>query len=408
MHSVNILIIGSGFSPIHNKLKSLGHRLFLIPDPERKINIDDNNIYEAVHFVVDAESVENLARDICADTSIFSIDRVMAFNEKWQLVAARVASYANLPSIIDIELVKRTIDKYYMRMHLEVNNFPTVKFERVATFSSLYGALVRVGFPAILKPLSGEASRDIYFINDEQTYHQLISSIEQQFDEEFLVEAFVCGDEYSVEAVSYEGQHYILAVTKKFKNDNFIEIGHVLPAPISSSLEMEIHEYIRKFLTVMQFNNCPSHTEIIISKNGPVVIESHTRPGGDNIYRLLEFSTGISLMNLVAKISSGSLSESDLHVKRDKCFSAIWYSSPDGNEKFILESVTGVDEAKTPNYIKDISIMANLGDKARKVRNSFDRSAYAIATGKNADEALLNAKNALSNISFNYKLADGN
>ncbi|MEL5515578.1 ATP-grasp domain-containing protein [Serratia bockelmannii] len=405
---MNILIIGSGFSPIHNKLKSLGHRLFLIPDPERKINIDDNNIYEAVHFVVDAESVENLARDICADTSIFSIDRVMAFNEKWQLVAARVASYANLPSIIDIELVKRTIDKYYMRMHLEVNNFPTVKFERVATFSSLYGALVRVGFPAILKPLSGEASRDIYFINDEQTYHQLISSIEQQFDEEFLVEAFVCGDEYSVEAVSYEGQHYILAVTKKFKNDNFIEIGHVLPAPISSSLEMEIHEYIRKFLTVMQFNNCPSHTEIIISKNGPVVIESHTRPGGDNIYRLLEFSTGISLMNLVAKISSGSLSESDLHVKRDKCFSAIWYSSPDGNEKFILESVTGVDEAKTPNYIKDISIMANLGDKARKVRNSFDRSAYAIATGKNADEALLNAKNALSNISFNYKLADGN
>ncbi|ELQ9311463.1 ATP-grasp domain-containing protein [Serratia marcescens] len=404
---MNILIIGSGFSPIHNKLKSLGHRLFLIPDPERKVNIDENNIYEAVHFVVDAESVESLALDICADTSIFSIDRVMAFNEKWQLIAARVASYANLPSILDIELVKRTIDKYYMRMHLEVNNFPTVNFERVANFSSLYGALVRVGFPAILKPLSGEASRDIYFINDEQTYHQLFGSIENKFDEEFLVESFVCGDEYSIEAVSYEGQHYILAVTKKFKNDNFIEIGHVLPAPISSSLEMEIHEYIRKFLTVMQFNNCPSHTEIIMSENGPVVIESHTRPGGDNIYRLLEFSTGISLMNLVAKISSGSLSKNDLQVKEDKCFSAIWYSYPEGNEKLILESVTGVDEAKAPSYIKDISIMANLGDKARKVRNSFDRSAYAIATGKNANEALLNAKNALSNISFNYKLVDG-
>nr|NMN92591.1 hypothetical protein [Brenneria salicis ATCC 15712 = DSM 30166]RBP59040.1 hypothetical protein DES54_1435 [Brenneria salicis ATCC 15712 = DSM 30166] len=44
------LIIGSGFAPIHKKLKLLGYRLFIIPDPKRKLNLNEDNLYDGINF----------------------------------------------------------------------------------------------------------------------------------------------------------------------------------------------------------------------------------------------------------------------------------------------------------------------------------------------------------------------
>lgn len=400
---MRILIIGSGFAPIHKKLKLLGHRLFIIPDPKRKINLNEDNLYDGINFPANEDDIESLARNICTNKIIFSIDRVIGFNEKWQQIAARVAAYAGLPIITDEQLVSRTVNKYSMRKHLEMNNFPTIEFEKISQYSDLSPALERIGFPAILKPLSGEASRDIFLINDETSYQQLVPILCKKINQAFILESFVAGEEYSVEAISYHNQHHILAITKKYKNDKFIEIGHILPAPFTVEQEDQIKEYIQKFLSIMNFNNCPSHTEIILSNNGPVVIESHTRPGGDNIYRLLEFATGIDLMDLVAKINTESLEESDLRQRNDTCYSAVWYSSPEGNENFILDSVLGLEEARRRTNIKDITMLTKPGDKARRITNSFDRSSFAIATGATADEALSTAQDALSEITLMYK-----
>lgn len=400
---MRILIIGSGFSPIHKKLKLLGHHLFIIPDPTRKINLNEDNLYDGINFPENKDDIESLARNICENKTIFSIDRVIAFNEQWQQVAARVAAYTGLPIITDEQLVSRTVDKYSMRKHLKMNNFPTIKFEKINQHSDLAPALKRVGFPAVLKPLSGEASRDIFLLHDEKSYHQLEPILCEKSGETFILESFVAGDEYSVEAISYHGQHHILAITKKYKNDKFVEIGHVLPAPITLEQEDLIRRYIQDFLSVMGFDNSASHTEIILSNNGPTVIESHTRPGGDNIYRLLEFSTGIDLMNLVAKINTDSVEEIDLRKREDTCYSAVWYSSPEGNEKFILDSVLGLEEARRRTGIKDITMLTKPGDTARRVANSFDRSLFAIATGTTAGEALSTAQDALSEITLKYK-----
>ncbi|MBD2803172.1 ATP-grasp domain-containing protein [Xenorhabdus sp. ZM] len=400
--SMNLLIIGSGFSPVHHKLKALGHRLFIIPDPSKKMPANENGLYEAILFVHDVDHIEQLAIKICSDPILFNINRVIAFNEKWQLTATRVASRTNLPIIIDGHLVNLTVDKYSMRKHLERAGVPSVKFEKITHYHELADALHRIGFPAILKPLSGEASKDIYLIEDEFSYHQIASALENNFNEEFLLESFIYGDEYSVEAVSYQGQHHILAITKKYKNKRFIETGHVLPAPLAHELEEQIKTYIQKFLSVMNFNNCPSHTEIILSNSGPVVIESHTRPGGDNIYRLLEFSTGIDLMNIVAKINTGTLEEEDIKRTKNQCHSAVWYSIPEGDSHFILEHIEGLEEARKIDHIEDITLLIQPGENARHATNSFDRSAFAIATAPTASEALHSAQHALSQIKFTY------
>ncbi|MGP2450583.1 ATP-grasp domain-containing protein [Pantoea stewartii subsp. indologenes] len=400
---MNILILGSNFSPVHRKLRALEHRLHIIPDPNRKLHISDNDLYASVQFVQDDIEVETLAERICRDRTFFNIDRVMAFNEKWQLVAARVAALIGLPVITDPNLVSRTLDKHSMREHLQQAGLPTVKFAKIMQPSELYNALETVGYPAILKPLKGEASRGIALIRNEDDLQECVLRLTEQVTETFLLESFIQGEEYSVEAISYHHQHHILAITKKYKNNNFVEIGHVLPAHLTPEREKEIKEYIYHFLDIMGFDNTASHTEIILTKDGPVVIESHTRPGGDNIYRLLEFSTGIDLMNLVAKINTDSLEDIDLHKTTSPCFSAIWYLCLEKNDGLIFDEVTGLNDAKSLDNIKEINVLIKPGEVVRPVKNSFDRSAFAIATSVTAEEAISSVRNALSHLKFHYQ-----
>ncbi|MBL0910655.1 hypothetical protein G5645_21970, partial [Pectobacterium carotovorum] len=84
--------------------------------------------------------------------------------------------------------------------------FPTIRFEKINQHSDLAPALKHVGFPAVLKPLSGEASRDIFLLHDEKSYHQLEPILCEKIGETFILESFVAGEEYSVEAISYHGQ----------------------------------------------------------------------------------------------------------------------------------------------------------------------------------------------------------
>lgn len=47
-----------------------------------------------------------------------------------------------------------------------------------------------------------------------------------------VVEEFLDGDEFSVEALSTGGRHRIIAVTRKFTDPmTFVSRGHVIPAP---------------------------------------------------------------------------------------------------------------------------------------------------------------------------------
>lgn len=400
---MNILIIGSNFSPVHSRLRALKHRLFIIPDPNRKLQISDNDLYAGVYLVQDDSDVEPLAVRLCRDRTLFNIDRVMAFNEKWQLVAACVADLTGLPVITDPQLVSRTLDKFVMREHLLQAGLPTVQFAKITQLSALPGALATVGYPAILKPLKGEASRGITLIRDERDLQECVKGFAEQLTETFLLESFIQGEEYSVEAISYHHQHHILAITQKYKNDNFVEIGHVLPAPLPVGREKQIRDYIIRFLDIMGFDNTASHTEIILTKDGPVVIESHTRPGGDNIYRLLELSTGLDLMDLVAKINTDSLEDIDLHKTTSPCFAAIWYLCLQENNGFIFDRVSGLRDARSVENVKEITLMIQPGEVVRPVKNSFDRSAFAIATNATAEEALSVVRNALSRLTFHYQ-----
>ena len=217
-------------------------------------------------------------------------------------------------------------NKHVMRKVFEDNGDPSPKSFLVSSFSDLKN--VDIAYPVIVKPIDRSGSRGITKLYSEEGIDCAIEKAKTQgFIKKALVEEFAEGLEYSVECITYHGQHHFLAMTLKYTTGapNFIEKGHVEPAPISEDMLEVVKATVFHALTSLGITNSASHSEIKIDKYGNIkIIEIGGRMGGDRIGSdLVHLSTGIDFVKAVIEVSLGQ--EPDLQRKQTEKIAAIRY-----------------------------------------------------------------------------------
>ena len=124
-----------------------------------------------------------------------------------------------------------------------------------------------------------------------------------------MVEEFAEGQEYSVEFISYRGEHHFLAMTKKFTTGapHFIETGHLEPAPVEPDVLERVKSVVAHALDSLELKNGASHSELKIAEDGTIrLIEIGGRMGGDCIGSdLVRYSTGYDFVKMVINVACG-------------------------------------------------------------------------------------------------------
>lgn len=146
----------------------------------------------------------------------------------------------------------------------------------------------------IIKPGSATGSQLIHHVSTQDQASAALDTIRAAHLQP-LVEQFMRGQEYSVESFSYAGDHQIIAITDKYKNQHFVEMGHQVPARLTPAQTATIQEAVRAVLTALDHHDGPGHTEVILNDHGCFVVEAHPRLGGDKITTLVELVYGIDL-----------------------------------------------------------------------------------------------------------------
>lgn len=84
-------------------------------------------------------------------------------------------------------------------------------------------------FPVIVKPTDRSGSRAITKVYTQEELEQAITqAAEQSFENRAIVEEYIEGAEYSVETISYKGEHTCLAVTKNLQQAVPITLRQVI------------------------------------------------------------------------------------------------------------------------------------------------------------------------------------
>jgi len=410
MTAMRILVTGTN-RPCHERLRRDGHDLVLFL-PRGSAKPADLGAYEQL-VLLDDEADAGTWVDIaeaCHKGQPF--DAVTAYHEQAYPLAVAIADRLGITSLIDLALLDRLRDKAVMRDVLAGHGVPSCRYARARGEAEVRVAVERIGVPCIVKPRDGEGSHGVTKIDTPADIGPALARIGRPaLERGVLVEEFLAGEEVSVEAISGAHRHHILAVTKKYKDDQtFIEQGHLVPAPLDDAVRADIERYVDGALTALGVHDCPSHTEVMLTQQGPRIIETHSRVGGDRIVELVHLATGADLYDLVARQSIGqdiapllaAYGDGDRHRS-----AAVWYAAPSGPPTHRLYQVGGVEQARALPGVDRVEILRAEGSRAGEVRESADRSALAIAVADAPGEALARAREAVRMLRFRYVWAAG-
>lgn len=366
-----IVIIGANDfqRPLIQKARERGYETHVFAWREGATGAEDADYFYEISITQKKEILE-ICREIRPD-AVCTIGSDLA-NVTVQYLAEKLGLPGNSRSCI----ISST-NKFEMRKAFEAAGIPVPYFQVVKEGEDIEPP----AYPVIVKPTDRSGSRAITRVEKKEELPAAIqAAVDQSFERRAIVEEYIPGGEYSVETISFGGQHLCLAITKKFTTGepHYIEVGHLQPAPLSGKMQKQVQELIFAALDALQVRFGAAHSEVRIDEAGTVrIIEIGSRMGGDCIGSdLVPLSTGQDFVGMVLDTALGQpprMSEVKNHV------SAIRFLM----DKRELEHLKRLQRCH-PEAIRKVVIEGDV-DTARIV-DSGSRPGFYILQTENAKE----------------------
>jgi biotin carboxylase len=294
----NILVIGGAENPeVREAVTRRGFRIVTMNFPEAiaALEPDPAIVYaEGVDFAHPIKLARRIA-ELHAQWKFLAIVPVCDYGRQPGAIAA---AQLRLPSP-PMKVVQNTKDKVRMRTVLEQAGLGQVRFRKCETPGDAAEFLALLGGRMIVKPILGTGSDGVSRVGDAASLHAAWAgaSSARSFGG-VLCEEFIEGTVVSVEGYSVDGTFVPVAVTERVLDADGVEIGHYQPGLTDRTILDEVFAFTGKAVLALGITHGVSHTEVILSSNGPVFIETHTRNGGCRIPVMTRLTTGIDLADL--------------------------------------------------------------------------------------------------------------
>ncbi|URM88712.1 ATP-grasp domain-containing protein [Streptomyces sp. MRC013] len=331
---------------------------------------------------------------------VFPFDLAYTAGDPYLQTVAQINDRLGLKSN-PLRTVSAVNDKALMREILKGTGVGQVASAEVRTRADLERFAAENGFPLVLKPSRGSASRDVHVVPDGSALSAAASRLAPAAGggpggtASWVAEEFLEGREFSVETHSAAGRHQVLAVTEKFTNEHRVEIGHLVPARITEAERALLTAETRSVLTALGVEEGPGHTELILTPRGARVVETHTRPGGDAIVALIRIAEGYDIHELTFSWLAGKSGPSPLRHEPQAGGAAIWFLTAGPGR---VTAAGGEEATRASEGVRFASLSAAVGDEVRIARNSRERLGEALAVGDDADSALRRAREAVGRL----------
>jgi biotin carboxylase len=386
-----MMMVG-GMTNIYTKAKACGLDLTVVQEKARIGAADLDAIDQLIMLPIDDPIVVDLAALLHQAQPFQS---VLSFQERGVMNAAlireRLGIFGN-----PFQPVVLTRDKGRMREHLEASGLGSVPHLLSNSPAEIKSFADTAGWPIILKPRSGTGSAQVYKVSESsELEHALaqIFAINPQTD--LIAERFISGTEVSVEALTWEGKHQVLAVTDKLTTGapHFVETGHDMPSRLPASQIREATDLTIALLDSVGHQYGGSHTEVILSAAGSAIVESHTRPGGDQIFEMVEMVTGVDMFTAVLKGFMGEYPWPQPNA-HPRAASIRFFSFKPG----VVTRLAGIEEAqRTPGVVR-VECQLAVGSTVTPMLDTHTRPGYVLAVGDTGDEAVRAAESALRKV----------
>lgn len=166
-----------------------------------------------------------------------------------------------------------------------------------------------VGYPVVLKPVASAGQDNVMACasaEEVRTAHARIRSStnrQGQPNTVVLAQEFLAGTEYFVNTVSHDGRHHTAEIWRYRKRR--IPGGHIIhdyvePLSPDDPDARALESYSHQVLDALEIHNGAAHAEIMMTADGPVLVECAGRLGGGAVPQVLSRSMAANQIDLLA------------------------------------------------------------------------------------------------------------
>ncbi len=237
-----------------------------------------------------------------------SVDRVLANWEPLVMVAARLREKFGLPGM-SVDAVRGFRDKQLMKDRVAAAGLRVPRAHRVHSVKDVWSAIEQIGYPAIIKPISGAGSADTYKVESAKELERILPHMHHVA--EAICEEFIEGEEYTYDTVAIDGVPLLENVTQYLPNALEMRSNEWI-SPIMLSVRDLEQPHIRAgielgrgVLRALGMGDGMTHMEWFRTPSGEVVFgEIACRPGGACVVDMMNYTSDIDLFREWARVST--------------------------------------------------------------------------------------------------------
>jgi biotin carboxylase len=385
-----LLIAGAGANQIgiYQKAREMGITTVATDGNAQAIGFKQADHAEAVN-ITDPDALLQVARQ-------YHVDGIYPAAELSVEAVAGAARKADLPGI-SIESAERVRNKATMRRALDAANIPNPKYAEITSLAEAQTAIGDIGFPCVIKPADANSSKGVQQLTSADDLEAAVQlALENSFRSgSALIEEFLDGEEFCIDGLVHEGQYIPGGITGKELSPlpHRFDKGIYMPPNRSDEDCRILEECTANALRAIEFTSGTVHAEIILTAEGPRIVEIAGRPGGGRIPTdLIPVAYGMDFMADSIRIALGEAPQSSRQHSRGVAL--YWFEAEPGTVTEIVDR----EKALAIPGVREIVFQASPGDVLDPIIDCVSRDAigYVFTEGRDQHGAVDIANKARS------------
>ncbi|MFT5755355.1 MAG: biotin carboxylase [Alteromonadaceae bacterium] len=318
------------------------------------------------------------------------------------LLAGRLRDYYCVSTGPNLQISQRLVNKALQRQCWENANVNGPIWQVSNDIEYLQEIAFEKPLPFIIKPVDSAGSRGVFKVTryDESIKEYLYSAQSFSSNGEVIIESFMEGEEFTVEAFVNKKQTQILCITakKKIKSTSGLVAYQLTSAELNDSTTKNMEQLVVDAVTALNYQNGPCHAEVILMKDGSIgMVELAGRGGGFLVFEsFVELASGFDIaLNTIKQAIGLSLDPSHLIANH-----TILHFFP--NKSGVVVEICGFNQSNTISGVKAASFVC-VGDKLNNACCDGDRMGYFISSAESIEKSERQAQQVKKLINFRVK-----
>jgi biotin carboxylase len=326
---------------------------------------------------------------------------VLTFSESSVVALAAVAEALGLPGI-GVDAARTSRNKLLMRQAHERHGAPHPEFAFVTTADEAVGFAERLGYPVVVKPTLGAASNFVFRVDDadelrarfadaldgirDMSWYRMEAEGVDLGPHGLLVESFLDGDEYLIEALAWDDEVYLGSIVDRItvEGDTFDDDVHHAPTALSPRDVAAVHAVVKAGAWAQGIRRSAMHAEIRFHRGRPYLLEIAVRPGGGGLDHMARISAGYDPIAAVRDVARGTRPAVTHYHPTGTHTVAMCLLCPAGR----IERVDVPEDVSGADGLFFLKITARPGDVIKRPPEGNSILGFLGVTGESMDDAL--------------------